>query len=175
MDDLGERVRLAVEGLLENESLTAGLTDETAQRVLDWGLTWTQEIVRSTAGLDEQVAQEVTYAQLKATRRLMRDVSRFLVALAQGQTAELFPLLDTLVAYAAEILGPDWRPPLPEERQAFLEQVGTLGDEPARLVTALRHFLTEGTGLQAEAGFEAEAALDAEVEIDEPEIDSDYW
>lgn len=167
MDELGARVRWAVEGLLENESLTAGLTDQTAQHVLDWGLTLTQEIVRGTAGLDEQAAQEATYAQLKATRRLLRDASHFLVALAQGQAAELPPLLNTLVAYAAEILGPDWAPPLPEERQAFLLRVGALGDEPAQVVAELRHFLTDPAAVEEE--------LEADVERDEPEIDSDYW
>ncbi len=100
---------MAVESLLENESLTAGLNAQTAQSVLDWGIEMTQTIVRGTKDLDEQAAEQTTYAQQKALRRLLRDMSRLLTALPYMNADDLLPQLDTLIGYAETIFGQNYQ------------------------------------------------------------------
>ncbi len=167
MDNIAKGVKLAVEGLLENESLTAGLNEKAAQNVLDWGMEITQQIVRGTAELDDQAAEEATYPRLRAARRMMRDMSRFVAVLPQADADELTPLLDELVGYAETIFGPNYVPPLPEERRIFAERLVALRDEPVQAVTRLRHFLQGPASLP-------EVEADVDPMPDEPELDSDF-
>ena len=77
MDELQRRFERAAEGILENERLTAGLDDEAAAVLIDWGLSWAGVIVIATAGMPDSEAEELLSPRLKANRRLMRYVNRW--------------------------------------------------------------------------------------------------
>ncbi|MCX7683259.1 MAG: hypothetical protein N2508_15050 [Anaerolineae bacterium] len=101
-DTLEERIKLAVQSLLENESLTGDLDDEAAQTLLDWGIACVRRIVLDTGGLDDEEAAAVMSPRLRATRRLMRRVNAWLATPSpDDRTAILFDI----AAQAAIIYG----------------------------------------------------------------------
>lgn len=79
-DKLEERIKLAVQSLLENESLTADLDDEAAQTLLDWGISCVRRIALDTADLNDEEAEALMAPRLRAVRRLMRCVNNWLSA-----------------------------------------------------------------------------------------------
>ena len=71
------RVKQAAESILENERLTAGLADDAALALNNWGLAWANNIATNSDGLDDSAAYEYIAPRLKATRRMMRYVNRW--------------------------------------------------------------------------------------------------
>ncbi len=67
-----ENRRRAAERILEDEALTADLTDDAAASLLDWGLAQAETIARQAEGL----SQEELDAHLAALRRTVKCVSR---------------------------------------------------------------------------------------------------
>jgi hypothetical protein len=64
--------RRAVERILEDESLTADLTDVAAQFLLDWGLVQAETMVRQAEGL---LGEEID-THLTALRRTMKRIGK---------------------------------------------------------------------------------------------------
>ena len=77
MDEIARRVKRAAASILENERLTAELEDAAAQVLLDWGVACAETIIHSTAALDSGVVEDIMSQRLRATRRLMRRVSKW--------------------------------------------------------------------------------------------------
>jgi hypothetical protein len=70
--DTEKRVRMAVESILENESLREGLEDEAASALLDWGMERAEKIATETASLkDELQAEEVFNTRMHALREML--------------------------------------------------------------------------------------------------------
>jgi hypothetical protein len=78
MDNIEKRRRQAATRILENEQLTAGLDDTTANILLQWGLALAEDIVMRSQELDDEQAEEAMYAPMKAVRKLMRAVNKWL-------------------------------------------------------------------------------------------------
>lgn len=123
MSLVGERLRWVTESLLENESLTAGLAEQAAQEVLDWGLLLAQEIVASTANLDDAAAEVVMEPRLQALRRLLRDTSHFLAEAMQLTPEEAQRAVDKLVKQAQRVYGTVATPTM-AARDAFVQTIG---------------------------------------------------
>jgi hypothetical protein len=64
--------RRAVERILEDESITADLTDEAAKSLLDWGLAQVEAMVQQAAKFSRDELQ----ARLAVLRRTMKRIGR---------------------------------------------------------------------------------------------------
>jgi hypothetical protein len=64
--------RRATERLLEDESLTAGLTDEAAKLLLDWGLAQAETMAQQSEGL----SPKETGALLAGLRRTLKRIGQ---------------------------------------------------------------------------------------------------
>jgi len=71
MTDLETRRRRAVERLLEDESLTAELTDDAAKILLDWGVAQAEAVAQKT----QELPREELDAYLTALRCAMSRIS----------------------------------------------------------------------------------------------------
>ena len=71
MTDVETR-RIAVERILEDEALTADLTDQAAALLLEWGLTRAEAMAQQA----EELSQAELDAHLAALRRTMKRISR---------------------------------------------------------------------------------------------------
>jgi hypothetical protein len=150
MNDLAQRMRHAAQGILENERLTADLDDTAAEVLLDWGIACAELVARSTVGLDDSQAEEAMYPRLRATRRLMRLVNRWIASRLEIDAEADAALLTKIFDQAAIIYGEAFSPPQENQRAAFEEQSLELGDYPPQLITSLRTWI-EGLDEDSEA------------------------
>lgn len=75
--DIERRQRMAVESLLENESLREGLDKEAASALVEWGAALAKRIAASTAAVeDDDEADEMTYPRMRALRELLKAVQK---------------------------------------------------------------------------------------------------
>ena len=111
-DGLENRVKQAVESILENETLTSDLEDQSAKVLLDWGIDWARTIALDTAGLDDMVAGDTMSQRLRAVRRLIRAVIKW-VGDQQGIDAEKSAsLISRMLEQAAILYGQDEAMPI---------------------------------------------------------------
>jgi len=147
MEVIEFRVQQAAENILENERLTAGLDDDSAQVLNDWGLAWAVSIAASSDGLDDAAAYETMAPRLKATRRLMRYVNKWLRKRAMMDPAEERAHLNKVfeLAIAAHGAGPGPDASTLAQQPAFpLDEASGLIGDPPQLIAAL-HQLVEAT------------------------------
>jgi len=78
MYDLEKRRNQAASSILENERLTSDLNDSDADTLLQWGLTLAEKIVLASQNLDDEQAEEAMYAPMKAVRKMMRAVNKWI-------------------------------------------------------------------------------------------------
>jgi hypothetical protein len=140
---LEQRVRYAAESILENESLTAGLDDTTAKKLLDWGVACAEAIAQETAGLNDDGAEAAISDRLRATRGLMRQVRRWVVNRQEMDTEVGAKLLSEIIAQAATVYQ-HFVPPDDEQRDVFWSEWLNLADDPPQMIVRLRMFI-EGT------------------------------
>ncbi len=133
---LTQRTNRVAESILENERLTADLDDATAQVLLDWGIACAKVIVQSTTGLDDTEAEEAMYPRLRATRRLMRLVNRWIPKRLNMESEDHTAQLTKIIEQAEVIYGEGFTPPGNEQQEAFLHR--TLADSPPQIVKNLR-------------------------------------
>ena len=106
-DGLENRVTRAVESILENETLTADLEDQAARVLLDWGVGWAKTIALGTAGLDDMVAGDAMSQRLRAVRRLMRAINKW-IGTQQGDDVERSTsLISRILEQSAILYGQD--------------------------------------------------------------------
>ena len=137
--EMDRRRQRAAESILDNESLTADLDDDAAKLLIDWALSCTERIVRSTEGLSDTEAEDVTYPRLRSMRRLMRFVNRWVRQRLEMTPDESEKLLGQIVQQARTIYGSGYVPPRPERQRAFGAMA--VGDEPTEFVQNLRAFI----------------------------------
>jgi hypothetical protein len=145
VDRMAQRIKHVAEGFLENESLTADLDDRAAQVLLDWGLTSSKRVAQGTVDLDDVEAEEAMYPRLRATRRLMRYVNRWVAQRQEMDTQASTTLLSRILDQAAIIYGERFRPPSEERRQVFLQRMAFTGaaGSAQQVVTSLREFIED--------------------------------
>ncbi|MFW5942554.1 MAG: hypothetical protein ACOCXI_12190 [Chloroflexota bacterium] len=83
--------RRAVEQLLDDESLRDALTDDQAQRLLDWALSRLRRDARQAADLPAETAQATMETRMAQVRQVMKHANRLVEALpgaAQGKMRE---------------------------------------------------------------------------------------
>jgi hypothetical protein len=139
--NLAQRERRAVESILENERLTADLDDACAELLLDWGIDCARRIARSTAGLADEEAEEVMMPRMRATRRLMRRVNRWVARRRETDAQQATASLDQIVEQAAIIYGEGYVPPGQTWRQGFLRMQFEYADDPQGLIAAIRQLI----------------------------------
>ncbi len=100
--DIELRKRMAAESILENEALRAGLDDEAASALLEWGTACAKSIAAATASLeDDDEADELTYPRMRALREMLSlvqnlysgSVSVFQRGAVLKEIAEKIPLV----------------------------------------------------------------------------------
>jgi hypothetical protein len=151
IDEVVRRTNLAAEGILGNQRLTANLDDSAASELLDWGVACAEEIAQGTAGLDDQEAEEVMYPRLRATRRLMREVNRWVAEQKDMDTVGSAESLDRIVEEAVIAYGQDLMPAAAGERALFLQRSLQHSDDPRQAIADLRAFV-EGAGHRSAPG-----------------------
>lgn len=136
---LQQRIRRVSESFLDNERLTADLDDPAAQELLDWGLELGRRIVQGTVDFeDDERAQEEMYPRLRAVRRLMRDVNRWVVSEQERDFQASRQALDRIIEQAQLIYGRGFEPPSGEQRAGFLQAQSEFLGSPPRLIANLR-------------------------------------
>ena len=141
METLARRTQRAVEGLLENETLTADLADAPAQVLLNWGIECTTWLVQTTAHLaDDEAADEAIYPQRKALRRLIRQINRWVSKLPELDDATNTKNFEKCLAYAQTIYGEALNPPQAFERRMFLRW--SLKEDAVHIIMSLHKLLT---------------------------------
>lgn len=121
MNTLDTRIRMAAEGILENEALREGLRDErAASALLNWGVTWAEYLALQTAHIaDEQEAEDEMYPRMKALRKLLVAVKD--LAIAEGWTLEAVQQgLQEAFNYAQVLNGAAWQAPANIDDETWL-------------------------------------------------------
>ncbi|MEW5871165.1 MAG: hypothetical protein AB1894_17960 [Chloroflexota bacterium] len=134
-EKLERRARRAAESILENESLTAELDDREANVLVEWGVACAKAAARQTAGMEDAQAEQALDANLRATRQLMRQVSKWVSGQAGMDAENRAALLSRIAEQQAAIYGQAFSPPDDRRLQAFMAGLAQPG-EP--LVTRLR-------------------------------------
>lgn len=74
--DLEQRIKMAAESILENESLGEGLNDEARSALVAWGIACAEQITSETGDIeDDDEAQEAVYPRMRGLRTLLRAVT----------------------------------------------------------------------------------------------------
>ena len=134
-----ERVRRAAESIIESEGLTANLDDEAAKVLLAWGVARAKAIARATAGMDDDTAEVAMYPRMRALRRLLRAVNRWIPRRLEIGAEGNRSALEEVLEYAAEVYGEQFTPPDEERVQYFL--FSDLPSDAPRAIQGLRHLL----------------------------------
>ena len=153
MNGIKERSDKAVESILENEKLTADLADDAAEVLLDWGIACVRTIVQVTLGLDEMEAEEAMYGPMRATRRLMRAVNRWLTRYEILGEVGHVEVLQKIIAQAGVIYGRDYIPPTPAQQGAFLAEIRGLTADAPQMILQLRGFVEHDPSATASSLF----------------------
>ncbi len=145
MYEVTRRIQRAAESILENEKLTADLDDAAANVLLDWGVACAEKIAGSTDGLGDSEAEEVISPRLRATRRLMRQVNRWVASGPDIDTEEEAEFLNQIIEQASVIYGDSFIPPADSQLTSFLVRHGELTDDPTQFIADLRELLEKPT------------------------------
>jgi hypothetical protein len=86
--EIKNRQRRVVERLMENSSLRDELTDDQAQRLLDWGNDHLKKVAAETAGLGDEDADNILEAQTERVSGVMRQVNRVVETVNRGERQE---------------------------------------------------------------------------------------
>ncbi len=136
MSTFSQRISRAAESILENEGLTSNLDDTAADSLISWGVACARMAARATSGLNDAEAEDVMSPRLRATRRLMRRINRWipkrLYKDAESNAASLTKIVDqATVIYGSNLttLGSEWQ-------DVFLNR--NLDASPTQLIVNLR-------------------------------------
>jgi hypothetical protein len=133
-DRIDRRIRRVAESILDNERLTADLDDLAAQELLDWGLSIGRRIAQGTADVeDDEQAEQAMYPRLRATRRLMRAVNRWIASQREGDAEGQKEALENILEQASIIYGRPITALRDEQRVSFGVQPEQASDPPQRI------------------------------------------
>ncbi|MBT3391797.1 MAG: hypothetical protein HN413_15470 [Chloroflexi bacterium] len=143
---LNKRIDLTVQSILDNEKLTDGLEDAVAAALIAWGIACTKIVVSRTAGMDDLQAEEAMYPEMRALRRMMRAVTRWVSRYEMLGSELAQKRLQEIAEYAAAVYGAGYQPPSFDQLHKLLENTPTIIDA-ARTIAELRRLLENRTML----------------------------
>ncbi len=113
--------------------------------LLDWGITCAKKIAQGTLGLDDMEAENVMYQPMRATRRLMssinRWVSRYEILGDEGHV----DFLKKIIEQAGVIYGNEYIPPSANQQQTLLAAIPELVGDTPKLIAKLRSDIERDT------------------------------
>ncbi len=115
MDVLANRVKRAVESVLENEGLVSGLDESAATVLQDWGIKNVKRIAEETGELDDVGAEEAMYPKMKASRRFIRAIRVWVQNERESSVEERNKLWTKVEKRAQELYGATLSLPAPSE------------------------------------------------------------
>ena len=133
---LSKRIEAAVESILNNEALSAGLDDPAAQVLITWGIDLAKQIAARTGDLDDQAAEAVLYQPMRALRKLLRATCQW----ALNPTDEH---LQTVIAQFPEVYGPQSSSATQQPAPTALTHTAP---DAAQRIQQLRAWIEEQTG-----------------------------
>lgn len=128
-----------VTSLLENEGLTSNLDDSAANVLLDWGIACAGLLAQQYRELPPIDAEAAMYPQLKATRRLMRLLNRWVPQRLEMDSTSNAGSLTKVIEQAAIIYGADFVPPTARQKEAFL--TNSISKTAPQFITDLRQLI----------------------------------
>ena len=155
MDAVEKRKSRAVEGILENESLTSNLDDISAKALLDWGIACAKTIAQGTARLEDSEAEQVMSTRLRATRRLMRSINRWIGKQQEGTAEDPTRTLDRIIEQAPVIYGQALPSPMEELRDGLSKLLVESARNPSQMIAGLRGLIESPATAQRPAPPEA--------------------
>lgn len=134
-NSIEKRLRQQMEGLHENEALTADMDDDSAEVFLKWLAARVENIVQSTAEMDDAQAEEAMYPRMRALRKM----SRYINQMVRGVEDQSL-LVEKIISQARDVYGDSFLEPDLSKIHALFHLPQT---EPSVLMQTLRH-LFEG-------------------------------
>jgi hypothetical protein len=135
-----ERIQRATESILENEALTTDLDDHAAEVLLDWGVALAQQIAGETIEMDDLTAEEFMYQPMRALRRMLRTVNKWVLAPDETE-------LERIVELARIAYGPKYVAPNLDQRAEFAKPSDQWSGNPSEIIRQLQRFLENQTSL----------------------------
>lgn len=140
-EELSKRNARAAESILENERLTADLNDDAASVLLKWGLACAENIVQDTSGMNDLQAEEVMYRPMRALRRMMRAVNKWVNRYDTYSAEDHAESLERIITQARLIYGEDYTPPDDDQQREFQMRLDELRANIPNMITQLRTFV----------------------------------
>ena len=139
---MSERISRVAESILGNERLTSDLDDSAAQELLDWALSVGKQIVQGTADVeDDEQAEEAMYPRLRATRRMMRAVNRWIASQRERDIEGREAAFNSILEQASIIYGRPLEAMNDQQRAALASMPSKYADDPPRMIAHLRALL----------------------------------
>ncbi len=137
-----EQISRAVESLLENESLTSELDDDAAKALNDWGIDCVKQLAPSIASANSIEMEKIMSSQLRAIRRLMRSVNKWIGNWQETDTEGHTRRLSKVLEQAEIVYGKSFAQPTNDKQGDFLQHLDGM-DDPAQMIADLRRFLAD--------------------------------
>lgn len=157
MDAVEKRKSRAVESILENERLTSNLDDDSAKALLDWGTACAKTAAQSTEQLTDVEADQVLSTKLRAIRRLMRSINRWIGKQQEGTAEDPTKTLDRIIEQAPVIYGEGLPSPGEELRDDVSKLLVESAVSPSLMITRLRGLIESPAPAEPTAPPEARA------------------
>jgi hypothetical protein len=139
---MSERISRVAESILGNERLTSDLDDSAAKELLDWALSAGKQIVQGTADVDDdEQAEEAMYPRLRATRRMMRAVNRWIASQREGDIEGREEAFNSILEQASIIYGRPLEAMNEKQRAALASTPSKYADDPPQMIAHLRELL----------------------------------
>ncbi len=158
MEETSERARRAAQSILENESLTDGLDDSAASKLVEWGVTRAKATAAQTAAMSEVEAEVFLEENLRSLRRMLKGASRWAQALVAADVETARGNLLSAVEQAAGVYGQSFRAPDSQQVESMLSPIGEPAGEIGTLLVRLRSLFEASAPDQRSAAILPEAA-----------------
>ncbi len=144
MDDINNRIQLAVESILENESLTADIDDDAANELIQWGTDCAEKIVKSSSVLKNiDDIDNMVNKRLKAVRKMMRQISLWIANRQFMDDGIIENILIKILEQVKIIYNKDINLPTKSQQKHFLKQSLQLSNDPVKMVLRLRMLIED--------------------------------
>ncbi|MBD3288777.1 hypothetical protein GF337_08250 [candidate division KSB1 bacterium] len=140
---MNERLQLAIESILENESLTADLEDAAATELIDWGTDCAEKIVQRTTLDDTADVDAAIETRLKAVRKMMRLINAWIANRQSLSGDEDESMLNQVIDQVKIIYGENHELPAKSQQRHFLRERLPHSNEPVKMVLILRMLIED--------------------------------
>lgn len=137
---LAEREWRLAESLLDNESLTDGLDDAAANRLIEWGLELSRHAARSTRGMERERAEAVMDERREQTGRALRIVRDLASQAGEADPQAGQAMLSRLTRQLKRLYGDVYQMPAAVKRRRWLE-ASPRAARPEEFIVGLRNLV----------------------------------